>query len=254
MLADRHVTDALSPMIRRVTPVTALAVAAGLVVGLLCIVVIGAIGAVVLAVGVGAGLALGLRIELGAAPRMLRTLGATSAPVDRYPRLHNTVDGLCLAQGIEPPDLYVLDLGVGNAATLGSPRPALVLTRGALEALEVVELEGLVAHLLARTRDGDLVHRSVAATFAGLPGVRRAARRWANHDHTVGFDQEAVAMTRYPPGLQRALQALAALGTDVPAAPTSSAHLWVLPPGGTPSQATDFHPDVDLRLAALEEA
>ena len=61
-------------------------------------------------------------------------------------------------------------------------------------------------------------------------------------------------MTRYPPGLQRALRALAGLGSAVPSAPVASAHLWVLQPGGSPETATAAHPPVDLRLAALGEA
>ena len=188
------------------------------------------------------------------AARLLRSWGVTLATPDAYPRLHNTVDGLCLSQGIDPPPLHIVDCPTGNAAVVGSPDPALVFTSGALGALEVVELEGLVAHLLMRCQDEDLRHRTTAAAFEAVPGVRHASRKWEAPDHTVRFDRDAVSATRFPPGLQRSLLLLADLGTTVPAVSDNSAHLWVLQPEGSPETGTAVHPSVDLRLAALSEA
>jgi Zn-dependent protease with chaperone function len=207
------------------------------------------------------GAAVGFVVELAfrrtarsSATRLLRSWGAVPAMPDDFPRLHNTIDGLCLSQGIDPPPLHIVDCPTGNAAVVGSPDPVLVFTSGALEALKVVELEGLVAHLLMRCQDEDLRHRTTAAAFEAVPGVRHASRKWEAPDHTVRFDRDAVSATRFPPGLQRSLLLLADLGTTVPAVADNSAHLWVLQPGGSPETETAVHPSVDLRLAALSEA
>ena len=43
-------------------------------------------------------------------------IGGRTATVEEFPRLNNTVDGLCLIHGIDRPDVYVLDIPTGNAA------------------------------------------------------------------------------------------------------------------------------------------
>ena len=238
----------------RLSPTLSLALLAGLAVGLVATLVLGPLG---LGIGVlclvGAarrGVVAGRR----SADRLLQVVGTRPASPQDHPRLHNAIDGLCLVQGIDPPALHIVDVPTGNAAVLGSPDPVLVFTAGALDVLEVVELEGLVADLLVRATDGDLAAQTGAVAFGGLPGSGRMRRRWVRPDRQVRFDLEAASVTRYPPGLQRALRTLAGLGSAVPSAPVASAHLWVLQPGGSPETATAAHPPVDLRLAALGEA
>ncbi|MBC8364737.1 MAG: hypothetical protein H8E59_07020 [Actinobacteria bacterium] len=241
-------------MTSRPSPTLTLALIAGLVVGLVATLALGIYG---LGVGVlcliGAGW-VGVAADRGSAVRLLQAVGTRPASPDDHPRLHNTMDQLCLVQGIEPPSLHVVDVPTGNAAALGSPKPALIFTAGALDALEVVELEGLVADLLVRTTDSDLAAQTGAAAHGYLPGSARMRRRWTRPDRQVRFDLEAASVTRYPPGLQRALRTLAGLGSAVPSAPAASAHLWVLQPGGSPEAPTPVHPSVELRLAALGEA
>ena len=238
----------------RLSPTLSLALLAGLAVGLVATLVLGPLG-----LGIGV-LCLVVAARLGgvagrrSADRLLQVVGTRLASPQDHPRLHNAIDGLCLVQGIDPPALHIVDVPTGNAAVLGSPDPVLVFTAGALDALEVVELEGLVAALLVRATAGDLAAQTGAAAFGGLPGSGRLRRRWVRPDRQVRFDLEAVSVTRYPPGLQRALRSLAGLGSAVPSAPVASAHLWVLQPGGSPETATAAHPPVDLRLAALGEA
>ena len=240
----------------RPSPTVFLALLAGLAVGLVAMLVLGTgvlgLGGGVLCLVVAARL--GVVAGRRSADRLLQVVGTRPASPQDYPRLHNAIDGLCLVQGIDPPPLHVVDVPTGNAAVLGSPDPVLVFTAGALDALEVVELEGLVADLLVRATDGDLAAQTGVAAFGGLPGSGRLRRRWVRPDRQVRFDLEAASVTRYPPGLQRALRSLAGLGSAVPSAPVASAHLWVLQPGGSPETATAAHPPVDLRLAALGEA
>ncbi len=249
--------DAPTPMpsmTTRPSPTLTLALIAGLLVGLIATLALGTYG---LGIGVLCLIVagwLGVATDRRSAVRLLQVVGTRPATPEDYPRLHNAMDQLCLVQGIKPPSLHVVDVPTGNAAALGSPNPTLIFTVGALEALEVVELEGLVAGLLVRTTDRDLAAQTGAAAHGYLPGSSRMRRRWTRPDRQVRFDLEAASVTRYPPGLQRALRTLAGLGSAVPSAPAASAHLWVLQPEGSPEAPTPVHPSVDLRLAALGEA
>ncbi len=237
----------------RLSPTLSLALLAGLAVGLVATLVLGPLGLGIGVLCLVVAARLGVVAERRSADRLLQVVGTRPASPQDHPRLHNAIDGLCLVQGIDPPALHIVDVPTGNAAVLGSPDPVLVFTAGALDALEVVELEGLVADLLVRATDGDLAAQTGAAAYGGLPGSGRMRRRWVRPDRQVRFDLEAASVTRYPPGLQRALRTLAGLGSAVPSAPVASAHLWVLQPGGSPETATASHPPVDLRLAALGE-
>ena len=238
----------------RPSPTLTLALIVGLAVGLVATLVLGATGLVVGALCLVVAGWTGASASRRSAGRLLQVLGTRPVSPNDHPRLHNAVDGLCLVQGIEPPALHVAEVPTGNAAVLGSPDPVLVFTSGALEALGVVELEGLVADLLVRAVDGDLGAQTSAAAYGGLPVAGSMRRRWTRPDRQVRFDLAAAAVTRYPPGLKRALGSLAGLGSAIPSAPEASSHLWVLQPEGSPETATAVHPALDLRLAALDEA
>ena len=83
-----------------------------------------------------------------------RALGVRPALVGEFPRLFNTIDGLCLTHGIQRPEVYVLDTRAGNAlAMAGRNSASIVLTTGAADRLTLVELEALVAYLLVRCTD-----------------------------------------------------------------------------------------------------
>ena len=187
-----------------------------------------------------------------ASGRVRAWIGGRRATVEEFPRLHNTVDGLCLIHGIDPPDLYVLDVPTGNAAVLGDRhRAVLIVTTGAVDSLDLVGLEALVAHAVARCRDGDLADETAAALFGRVPVIGQLARRLGDRDRAMAADLAGAELTRYPPGMQYALTTLSGLGSTVVGAPTSTAHLWLLRPDG--EQATATHPPVDERVAALGE-
>jgi len=187
-----------------------------------------------------------------AAGRVRAWIGGRPATVEEFPRLHNTLDGLCLIHGIDPPDLYVLDVPTGNAAVLGDRhRAVLVVTTGAVDSLDLVGLEALLAHAVARCRDGDLADETAAALFGRVPVIGRLARRLGDPDRAMAADLAGAELTRYPPGMQRTLTTLSGLGSAVERVPTSTAHLWLLRPDG--EEATAIHPPVDERVAALGE-
>jgi heat shock protein HtpX len=66
----------------------------------------------------------------------------------QYQRLHNLVEGLCIASGLPKPRIYIVDDPAPNAFATGrNPRhAAIAVTTGLLEKLNRVELEGVLAH------------------------------------------------------------------------------------------------------------
>ena len=182
-----------------------------------------------------------------------RSLNARPAHVGEFPRLHNTVGGLCLTHGIDRPELFVIDSPEGNAAAMaGREGASMVLTTGAADRLGLVELEALVAHLLVRCGEDGLAADTTRASMGRLAGPRLVATADAGPDRLMQVDFDGADLTRFPPGMQTALQALADLGTEVDA-PRSTSRLWLLQPDGRTDVRTTSHPTVEVRIAALGE-
>ena len=180
-----------------------------------------------------------------------RGIGARPALEGEFPRLHNTVDGLCLTHGIDPPVLSVVDSSAGNALAIAGPRGSeLVLTTGAVDHLGLVELESLVAHLLSRCGDAGLRAQTIRAGLGPLRALSVAAA--AGYDLAVRTDFAGADLTRFPPGMQDALRALVALGSAV-GAPPATGPLWLLQVDGRTEEATSDHPPVSARIDALGE-
>ena len=182
-----------------------------------------------------------------------RSLNARPALVGEFPRLHNTVGGLCLTHGIDIPELFVIDSPAGNAAAMaGREGTSIVLTTGAADRLGLVELEALVAHLLVRCGDDGLRVDTTKASMGRLAGPRLVATANTGPDRLMQVDFDGADLTRFPPGMQTALQALAELGTEVDA-PRATSGLWLLQPDGRTDVGTASHPTVEVRVAALGE-
>ncbi len=94
---------------------------------------------------------------------------ARPADPQEYARLHNLVEGLCLASGLPKPGVYVVDDPAPNAFATGrNPRhAAIAVTTGLLEKLNRVELEGVVAHELSHIRNYDILVSTLAVTMVG---------------------------------------------------------------------------------------
>ena len=86
-----------------------------------------------------------------------------------YKRLHNLVEGLCIAGGLPKPRIYVIDDPAPNAFATGrNPKNAAVaVTSGLLEKLDRVELEGVLAHELSHIRNYDILVSTLAVTLVG---------------------------------------------------------------------------------------
>ena len=89
---------------------------------------------------------------------------------DQEPRLHNIVEGLCIAAGLPKPHIYVIEDPAPNAFATGrDPKHAsIAVTRGLLEKMNRVELEGVVGHELAHVKNRDTLVMAVAATLLGI--------------------------------------------------------------------------------------
>ena len=94
---------------------------------------------------------------------------AHPASPEEYARLHNLVEGLCIAGGLPKPGIYVVDDPAPNAFATGrNPQhAAIAVTTGLLEKMNRVELEGVVAHELSHIRNYDILVSTLAVTMVG---------------------------------------------------------------------------------------
>lgn len=183
-----------------------------------------------------------------------RVIGAVGAvALDDAPRLENLVDGLCVANGIAHPRLVVIESAARNACVVGlSPRHStLIVTRGLLDRLSRIELEGLVARELAQVKSGHAalatVVAAIASVWSGAPPRLLPARA------DLLADLDGVTSTRYPPGLISALQRVAE-APHLAAAPRWTRHLWIDDPvGPADGRAGSLHSPIDERIDTLRE-
>ena len=145
-------------------------------------------------------------------------------------RVRSLIEGLANDHGIQAPKPYVLPEGPPNALMFRRRGPAIGFTRSMLERYSRTELEAVIAHCLVRQA---APHYRFALLAAWRPTTRLAP--------SVGYEDDvrAAALTRYPPGLARAIEM---------AAPVTSnfAPLWFVADGST-------HRPGDERVAALTD-
>ena len=99
----------------------------------------------------------------------LRISRAVPADIDEYRRLHNLVEGLCIAGGLPKPGVYIVHDPAPNAFATGrNPKhAAIAVTTGLLEKMNRVELEGVLAHELSHIRNYDILVSTLAVTLVG---------------------------------------------------------------------------------------
>ena len=183
-------------------------------------------------------------------------------PVEQA-RLHNLVEGLCIAGGLPKPRVYVINDPAPNAFATGrNPRHAAVaVTTGLLEKMNRVELEGVLAHELSHVKNYDILVSTLAVTLVGIvvpPLVQLAVSR----RRESLADVSGVTLTRYPPGLISALEKLQAHTAVVRSSSRATAHLWIESPiarrpgegrSSWLNRLCDTHPPLDERIKALRE-
>jgi heat shock protein HtpX len=99
----------------------------------------------------------------------LKVSRAVPADPTTYQRLHNLVEGLCIAGGLPKPQVYVINDPAPNAFATGrNPQhAAIAVTTGLLEKMNRVELEGVIAHELSHIRNYDILVSTIAVTLVG---------------------------------------------------------------------------------------
>jgi len=94
-----------------------------------------------------------------------------AVPADpiEFRRLHNLVEGLCIASGLPKPRVFVIRDEAPNAFATGrNPKhAAIAVTTGLLEKMNRVELEGVVAHELSHIKNYDILVCTLAVTLVG---------------------------------------------------------------------------------------
>lgn len=98
---------------------------------------------------------------------------AEPADPQTYARLHNLVEGLCIASGLPRPRLYVVNDPAPNAFATGrNPQhAAIAVTTGLLDTMNRVELEGVLAHELSHIKNYDILVSTLAVTMVGAAAL-----------------------------------------------------------------------------------
>jgi Zn-dependent protease with chaperone function len=280
---DRQAAESGESMRRNYRRGRTLCGMAGIVVAVVVGVVLGAlVGAVAgVVAAIVAGVLVGLSAWRFSTSWVLRLIGGRPIEHGEEPRLENLVDGLCATFGIRSPKLVEVDDPLPNSCSLGtsSSRTYLVVTRGLLERLGLVEMEGVVAHELAHVKRGDTVLSSIVTTVLGpwawLSGSDQWLHRALGRGREFRADDLAVSTVRYPPGLQRALDEMSSSGSgaeDGSPVPSASAFtgrrlfmmrwLWIDPlvgpvahagqPERRAGRALDFDDRIDMSCVRAE--
>ncbi len=239
-------------------------------------------------VGLGIGLAVAILL-VGFAPGVgerltLRRLHARPSDPASNPRYHNLVEGLCDEAGLPVPKLWLADSDAANALALGRgpSESAVLVTRGLIERLNRVELEGVLAVELSHIRSSSARLGSMAVVFGGLPGLLLEARRRGGNallgavgtvllvllplrrlaappGRHLQADESAAYLTRYPPGLIAALRKLVTDEHGAEVANLGLNHLWIVPPpvAASPDSRLDrmfeSHPPLEERIERLRD-
>ncbi len=100
---------------------------------------------------------------------VLSMSGASAVTKEQEPHLWNVVEGLSLAAGVRMPRLYVIEDTAPNAFATGRDpqHAALAVTRGLLQKMNRIELEGVVGHEMAHIRDYDIRFMMLVTVLVG---------------------------------------------------------------------------------------
>jgi Zn-dependent protease with chaperone function len=170
-------------------------------------------------------------------------------------RLATVMDRLAATFGVDAVHIYIVsDPGYNAALVPTGSGLSFFVTDALMRDFELIELEGVVAHCLARHRLGLLLRESLASVAVTSDESRRAL---AGGGLAYRADEVAAAAIRYPPGLAGALRKCASenLSNTSFFAGTTYAQwrwIWFNMWSDRASDLSDLD-DVELRARALEE-
>ncbi len=237
-----------------------------LLTGIALVVLVGYVALLVaIVLGLGAGAFATRQLEKSATPSTLALIGARKVEAQEVPRLANLVDSMVATVGLATPVLCVIDDEVINACAVGHGESAtLIVTSGLLEKLDLIALEGVVAHELAHLRRGD-GHRGAVAVAAAKRGFGTGSSEKLHasvgRGRELRADQVGAASVRYPRGMATALTLCEQGGEPLKtsffrtSAFSATRWLWFDPmvTDRSTESAMDNHDATSLRLAVLEE-
>jgi len=86
------------------------------------------------------------------------------------PELYRLIENLCITAGLPMPKIYILSEPQPNAFATGrdEKHAAIAVTKGLLEKLEKVELEGVIAHELSHIKNRDILLGTVIVILVGI--------------------------------------------------------------------------------------
>jgi len=184
-------------------------------------------------------------------------------------KIQHLVENLSITAGVPLPKIYIIDDSAPNAFATGrDPKHAsIALTRGLIEKLNKVEIEGVIAHELSHVRNWDILLSTVSITLVGIVTLladwfMRVRISQNDHDRNSGnalviigiilavlapmfarllqlaisrkreflADASGAMLTRYPEGLASALEKIAAYPTGMRVANRATAHLFIANP------------------------
>ncbi len=168
---------------------------------------------------------------------VLSALGARPLGQTEGQRVLNTVESLSLSSGIPQPDVMVIDDAACNIAVVSGREETIVVTTGILETLDLMEMEGAIAHVLTKVAAGRARYATLATSakpFITSAQVKQAGRWGSDEGGIESFDISGVGLTRYPPGLLSALIRIDGRSTHIPGA-DSLGDAWFIPPSSNGS-------------------
>ena len=101
---------------------------------------------------------------------LLGLSGARKIGRDDHPRLYNVVEEMKIASGLEKvPDIYIIDDPALNAFATGRypNRAAVAITSGLLQKLNRDELQGVIGHEVAHTKNRDVLLMAISSVLLG---------------------------------------------------------------------------------------
>ena len=92
---------------------------------------------------------------------------------EEEPELYRTVENLCIGAGLPMPKVYVIEDGSPNAFATGRDpdHATIAVTRGLLQKLDKLELEGVIAHELSHIGNYDTRVMTIVVILVGLAAL-----------------------------------------------------------------------------------
>jgi len=186
---------------------------------------------------------------------------------EQEPFLWNAVEGLSIAAGIPVPRLYVIEDSAPNAFATGRDpqHAAIAVTRGLLDKLNRLELEGVIGHEMSHIGNYDIRFMTLVSVLVGSivllsdwmwrigryggrkkghpillliavvfiilsPIIAQLMQLALSRQREFLADATGAKLTRYPEGLASALEKIAADREPLEVANKATAHLYIYNP------------------------